>query len=63
MNTTVNIDICQYLKDTSFNMQVEQLRQRYAKGSYVSAGDVLVFLELARRYRNMVNALKDIKFG
>ena len=59
MNATVSNE----LNDIKFHTQVEQLRQRYAKGSYVSAGDVLVFLELARRYRNMVNALKDVKFG
>lgn len=47
------------LHDTQFNTQVEQLRQRYAKGSYVCAGDVLLFQELARRYRNLINALKD----
>lgn len=44
--------------DTQFNTEVEELRQRYVKGAYVCAGDVLIFLELARRYRNLINALK-----
>jgi hypothetical protein len=59
MNTIVSNE----LNDTQFHAQVEQLRQRYAKGSYICAGDVLVFQELARRYRNLINALKENKFG
>jgi hypothetical protein len=53
----------QVINDSQFNMQVEQLRQRYAKGAYICAGDVLIVQELARRYRNLINALKVNNIG
>lgn len=48
----------QEMNDTQFHVQAEQLRQQYAKGAYICAGDVLLYQELARRYRNLINALK-----